>query len=96
MISQMRLSDYDPDDPPVATHDMEADRLIGVTLQRLGHALIVALLLGIDIRDFGLIHFPEYGALTAIIMAYMMFRVVVPLAQGIEHSYYSFRELDWL
>ena len=92
----MRLSDYDPDDPPVATHDMEADRLIGVVLQRIGHALIVALLLGIELRNFGLIHLPEYGLLTGIIMAYMMFRIMVPFAQGIEHFYYSIRELDWL
>jgi len=88
----MYLSDYDPDDPPASTHYMETTRLLGKTMMRLPIAIIAAFVLGVDLRQFGLLHLPDLAPASAAIMFVLIVWSGWPLLRGIEHAYHDIRE----
>lgn len=82
----MRLNDYDPDDPPRSTHRMEMDRKIGVALPRLGIAIVLLLLAGVDFQQIGLLHLAELDWPQRFLSIILFVWVGWPLVQGIEHG----------
>jgi len=93
----MYLNDYDPDDPPVSTHDMEADRLFGVMTHRLFTFVLVSLIAGFDFWNSGLVEIASDRPWVALLLAYFLLRALWPLLRSFEHFIADLRDGDgWL
>jgi len=93
----MYLNDYDPDDPPVSTHDMEADRLFGVAFQRILTLALVSLLFGVDLWNTGVIQLAGDRPLAAIVLGVMLLRTLWSALRSLEHMWADLRDGDgWL
>jgi len=92
----MYLSDYDPDEPPVATHDMEADRLFGVAFQRILTLLLVSLLIGVDFWNTGLLQLAGDRPLAAVLLGALLLRALWSALRSVEHMLADLRDGDGL
>lgn len=81
----MRLSDYDPDNPPRATHKYEADRLFGRGVGRAITAGIILALVGYRWWSPET-QFMTQPILMKVLIAILLLRAAWPLLQGLEHT----------
>jgi hypothetical protein len=84
----MKLSDYDPDDPPRVTHRQEAERLLGKGVLRILLYFLLLMLLGLDPRD-SILAEPWWLQLIAL---GLFVTIAWTLARGAEHAIADLRQ----
>lgn len=87
----MRLTDYNEDDPPRATHMDESNRFMGIAVGRTLTAVIVMTLVGYNVMD-GVVGLVDEHWAIQVLGAYLSLRVVWPLLCGLEHLVVDFRQ----
>jgi len=82
------LTEYDPENPPVASRSDEADRLFGVAVGReLNYALYMWLVnQEISIQALSIFTVLNKHPIVIIVAVYLSVRVIWPLVLGFEHA----------
>lgn len=82
----MRLSDYDPEDPPTADHSYEADRLFGVAVGRGALLFAYVLLTGGELKYSVWSLWGKSWLVFGVGVALLLF-TIWPLVQAMEHTH---------